>query len=91
MFRGRRRRLLATEGPDQWRLLRDLCGEVVELRRGDHSARHLGLERTRLAAIEHRLKITSPPRRIFAPASWTIEAPLTILRPPVTLRSPPSL
>jgi hypothetical protein len=46
------RRLVETEGPEQWRLLRELCGDVVELRRGDHSARRLELERARIAAIE---------------------------------------
>lgn len=46
------RRLLQTEGPEQWRLLRELCGDVVELRRGDHNARRLELERARVAAIE---------------------------------------
>jgi hypothetical protein len=46
------RRLVETEGPEQWRLLRELCGDVVELRRGDHSARRLELERSRVAAAE---------------------------------------
>lgn len=45
------RRLVETEGPEQWRLLRELCGDVVELRRGDHSARRLELECARVAAI----------------------------------------
>jgi len=43
---------VATEGPEHWRLLRELCGDVVELRRGDHSARRLELERARVAAAE---------------------------------------
>jgi hypothetical protein len=34
---------------DQWRQLRELCADVVELRRGDHSAERLRLERERLA------------------------------------------
>jgi len=46
------RRLVATEGPEHWRLLRELCCDVVELRRGDHSARRLELERVRVAAAE---------------------------------------
>jgi len=46
------RRLVATEGAEHWRLLRELCGDVIELRRGDHSARRLELERTRVAAAE---------------------------------------
>ena len=47
------RRLLETEGPEQWRLLRELCGDVVELRRGDHSAKRLEIERKRLEAYEY--------------------------------------
>lgn len=46
------RRLVETEGPEHWRMLRELCGDVVELRRGDHNARRLELERARVAAIE---------------------------------------
>ncbi len=46
------RRLVETEGPEHWRLLRELCGDVVELRRGDHSARRLELERARVASAE---------------------------------------
>ncbi len=46
------RRLVETEGPEQWRLLRELCGDVVELRRGDHNARRLEIDRARVAAIE---------------------------------------
>jgi hypothetical protein len=43
---------VATEGPEHWRLLRELSKDVVELRRGDHSARRLELERARVAAAE---------------------------------------
>jgi hypothetical protein len=46
------RRLVETEGPEHWRLLRELSKDVVELRRGDHSAKRLELERTRVAAAE---------------------------------------
>ena len=46
------RRLVATEGPEQWRLLRELSKDVVELRRGDHSAQRLELARARVAAAE---------------------------------------
>src|SRR5207253_2748822 len=42
------RRVAETEGPEGWRLLRELCGDIVELRRGDHSAQRLRLERERL-------------------------------------------
>ena len=41
------RHLAATEGTEHWRLLREMCADVVELRRGDHSARRLDLERVR--------------------------------------------
>lgn len=51
------RRLVATEGPEHWRLLRELCGDVVELRRGDHSARRLELERARVAAAERNAEM----------------------------------
>ena len=46
------RRLAETDGPEQWRMLRELCGDVVELRRGDHSARRLQLERDRVAVAK---------------------------------------
>jgi len=46
------RRLVETEGQEHWHLLRQLCADVVELRRGDHSARRLELERSRVAAAE---------------------------------------
>lgn len=46
------RRLVETEGPEHWRLLRELSKDVVELRRGDHSAQRLELERARVAAAE---------------------------------------
>lgn len=42
------RRLGETEGPEHWRLLRDLCADVAELRRGDHASRRLELERLRV-------------------------------------------
>jgi hypothetical protein len=41
------RHLATTEGAEHWRLLREMCADVVELRRGDHSARRLDLERVR--------------------------------------------
>jgi hypothetical protein len=44
------RRVAETEGPEGWRLLREMCGDIVELRRGDHSAQRLFLERERAAA-----------------------------------------
>ena len=41
-------RQLATSGELDWRLLRDLCHDLVDLRRGDHSAESLRIERERL-------------------------------------------
>lgn len=46
------RRLATGKSPEQWRLLREMCGDVIELRRGDHSAKRLALERTRVATLE---------------------------------------
>ena len=43
------RSLPTEDGPEHWRRLRELCADVVELRRGDHSAQRLLLERQRLA------------------------------------------
>ncbi|MCE9609886.1 MAG: hypothetical protein K8R23_06715 [Chthoniobacter sp.] len=42
------RRVAEAEGAEGWRLLRELCGDLVELRRGDHSAQRLRMERERL-------------------------------------------
>ncbi len=39
------RRVAETGGREGWRLLREMCGDVVELRKGDHSAERLGIER----------------------------------------------
>ena len=44
------RRVAEADGPEGWRLLREICGDVVELHRGDHSAQRLLLERERTAA-----------------------------------------
>ena len=35
-------------GREGWRLLREMCGDIVELRKGDHSAERLQIERERL-------------------------------------------
>jgi hypothetical protein len=43
------RRVAETDGPEGWQLLREMCGDIVELRRGDHSAQRLVLERERAA------------------------------------------
>ena len=44
------RRVVEAKGRESWRLLRQMCADVVELRRGDHSAQRLILERERAAA-----------------------------------------
>ncbi len=43
------RRIAETKGPERWRLLRELCSHIVELRRGDHSAQRLQIERIQAA------------------------------------------
>ena len=48
------RRVAETEGAEGWRLLRELCGDLVELRRGDHSAERLRMERERLELDRER-------------------------------------
>jgi hypothetical protein len=40
--------LAAQDGPESWRQLRKLCADLVELRRSDHRAERLRLERMRL-------------------------------------------
>ena len=43
------RRLVENEkDPAAWKLLRELCHDVVDLRRGDHSAAWISLDRERL-------------------------------------------
>jgi hypothetical protein len=42
------RRVAETGGREGWRLLREMCGDVVELRKGDHSAERLRIDRERL-------------------------------------------
>ena len=41
--------LPAQDGPEQWRRLREVCADVVQLRRGDQAAERLRLDRDRLA------------------------------------------
>jgi len=38
-----------SEGQEGWRLLREMCGDIVELRKGNHSAERLQIDRERLA------------------------------------------
>jgi hypothetical protein len=42
------RRVSDTGGREGWRLLREMCGDIVELRKGDHSAERLQIEYERL-------------------------------------------
>ena len=42
------RRVAETGGREGWRLLREMCGDIVELRKGDHTAERLQIERERL-------------------------------------------
>jgi hypothetical protein len=42
------RRVAETGGQEGWRLLREMCGDIVELRKGDHSRERLQIERERL-------------------------------------------
>ncbi len=49
------RQVAQTEGAEGWRWLRELCADVVELRRGDHSAERLRLEREQVQLEQQRL------------------------------------
>src|SRR5476651_2117460 len=42
------RRIAETGGREGWRLLREMCSDIVELRKSDHSAERLQIERERL-------------------------------------------
>ena len=42
------RQVAQADAAEGWRLLRELCADVVELRRGDHHAERLRIERERL-------------------------------------------
>ena len=46
------RHLEGTDGPDHLLLLHRFCGDIVQLRRGDHNAQRLELDRARLATLE---------------------------------------
>jgi hypothetical protein len=45
-----------TGGLEGWRLLREMCGDIVELRKGDHSAERLKIERERLELEKEKKK-----------------------------------
>ncbi len=42
------RRVAETGGREGWRLLREMCADIVALRKGDHTAERLQIERERL-------------------------------------------
>src|SRR5438105_6392552 len=42
------RRVARIDGLEGWRLLREMCADIVELRKGDHTAERLQIERERL-------------------------------------------
>ena len=48
------RQLSQCQGQEGWRLLREFCADVVRLRRGDHSAQRLRLEREQLELHRQR-------------------------------------
>src|SRR6266404_2928862 len=50
------RRVADTGGREGWRLLREMCGDIVELRKGDHSAERLQIERERLELEKEKTK-----------------------------------
>jgi hypothetical protein len=50
------RRVAETGGREGWRLLREMCGDIVELRKGDHTAERLQIERERLELEKEKTK-----------------------------------
>jgi len=52
------RRVAESEGAEGWRLLRELCADLVKLRRDDHSAARLAMDRARLKLGEERSERT---------------------------------
>jgi hypothetical protein len=50
------RRVVETGGREGWRLLREMCGDIVELRKGDHTAERLQIERERLELEKEKTK-----------------------------------
>jgi len=49
-----RRLMEAGDGPEAWKLLREMCHDVVALRRGDHGAEWLRLDRERLKLLRQK-------------------------------------
>jgi hypothetical protein len=66
------RRVAETGGREGWRLLREMCGDIVELRKGDHSAERLQIERERLALAKEKAE------------PWTDEKLQELLKQPGT-------
>jgi hypothetical protein len=48
------RHVSETGGREGWRLLREMCSDIVELRKGDHGAERLRIDRERLALEKER-------------------------------------
>ena len=49
------RQVVQAGGAEGWRALRELCADIVELRRGDHYAERLRLERDQLDFKRQRM------------------------------------
>lgn len=49
------RQIDEADGSKRWRMLREMCTDIVELRRGDHNIQRLEVERDRVAALERHL------------------------------------
>jgi hypothetical protein len=68
------RRVAETGGREGWRLLREMCGDIVELRKGDHTAERLQIERERLQLEKEKAE------------KWTDEKLEELLQQPETKR-----
>jgi len=66
------RRVAETGGREGWRLLREMCGDIVELRKGDHTAERLQIERERLQLEKEKAE------------KWTDEKLEELLKQPQT-------
>jgi hypothetical protein len=63
-----------TGGQEGWRLLREMCGDIVELRKGDHTAERLQIERERLELEKEKVE------------KWTDDKFEELLKQPETKR-----
>jgi hypothetical protein len=54
------RHLAETGRRERWRLMREMCSDIVELRKGDHIAERLHIERERLILEKERSGKTDP-------------------------------